>query len=151
MSAPISSLHPHLTNTARSSTQVALKAREVLIVGQMPSYEDRLNQMEAILKNSVVSHHYGEEGPDSQYVSPCVYISTLILPYSRTPSSEILRELTDSKYTVYDVLPAFFHHESPMVSLGNFLVVIFKLLLTCHSRPRGVCSPCISCIQRAFD
>ncbi|KAH8832774.1 acetyl CoA carboxylase [Flagelloscypha sp. PMI_526] len=92
---------------AKSSTQVSLKAREVLIVGQMPSYEERLIQMESILKSSVVSHHYGEAGPDSQ-----------------RPSAEILRELTDSKYTVYDVLPAFFEHENHMVSLAALEVYI---------------------------
>ena len=43
----------------RSSTQVSLKAREVLILGQMPSYEERLIQMESVLKNSV-SAYYGE-------------------------------------------------------------------------------------------
>jgi acetyl-CoA carboxylase/biotin carboxylase 1 len=44
----------------RSSTAVALKAREVLISCQMPSYEERLAQMEAILKSSVTSSFYGE-------------------------------------------------------------------------------------------
>jgi len=46
----------------RSSTSVSLKAREVLILGQMPSYEERLIQMEAILKNSVTNNYYGESG-----------------------------------------------------------------------------------------
>lgn len=45
-----------------SSTQVSLKAREVLIAGQMPSYEERLVQMEAVLKNSVSNTYYGEQG-----------------------------------------------------------------------------------------
>ena len=44
----------------RSSTAVALKAREVLISCQMPSYEERHAQMEAILKSSVTSSFYGE-------------------------------------------------------------------------------------------
>ena len=46
----------------RSSTQVSLKAREVLIAGQMPSYEERLIQMEAVLKSSVGNTYYGETG-----------------------------------------------------------------------------------------
>ena len=47
----------------RSSTQVSLKAREVLIAGQMPSYEERLIQMEAVLKASVGNtYYYGETG-----------------------------------------------------------------------------------------
>jgi acetyl-CoA carboxylase/biotin carboxylase 1 len=44
----------------RSSSAVALKAREVLISCQMPSYEERRAQMEAILKSSVTSSFYGE-------------------------------------------------------------------------------------------
>ena len=55
----------------RSSTAVSLKAREVLILGQMPSYEERLVQMEAILKASVTSSVYGEQGAN-RYVVPCV-------------------------------------------------------------------------------
>ena len=46
----------------RSSTQVALKAREVLISCQMPSYEERRAQMEGILKASVTNSYYGEAG-----------------------------------------------------------------------------------------
>ena len=46
----------------RSSTQVSLKAREVLIAGQMPSYEERLIQMEAVLKASLGNTYYGESG-----------------------------------------------------------------------------------------
>lgn len=37
----------------------------------------------------------------------------------RTPSADVLRELTDSRYTVYDVLPAFFDHEDAMLRLGE--------------------------------
>ncbi|EFI27362.1 acetyl CoA carboxylase [Coprinopsis cinerea okayama7 len=92
---------------AKSSTQVSLKAREVLILGQMPSYEERLGQMETVLKNSVSSNYYGE--PDSS---------------TRTPSAEILKELSDSRYTVFDVLPAFFGHQDPMVRLAALEVYI---------------------------
>ncbi|TFK29759.1 acetyl CoA carboxylase [Coprinopsis marcescibilis] len=92
---------------AKSSTAVSLKAREVLILGQMPSYEERLGQMESVLKNSVSSHYYGE--PDSS---------------TRTPSAEVLKELSDSRYTVFDVLPAFFGHQDPMVRLAAFEVYI---------------------------
>jgi hypothetical protein len=46
----------------RSSTSVSLKARKVLILGQMLSYEERLIQMEAILKVLVSSSVYGESG-----------------------------------------------------------------------------------------
>ncbi|KJA28198.1 hypothetical protein HYPSUDRAFT_129635 [Hypholoma sublateritium FD-334 SS-4] len=92
---------------AKSSTAVGLKAREVLILGQMPSYEERLVQMEQVLRNSVSNNYYGESGS---------------IP--RTPSAEVLRELTDSRYTVYDVLPAFFNHDDLMVRLSAFEVYI---------------------------
>jgi acetyl-CoA carboxylase / biotin carboxylase 1 len=79
----------------------------------MPSYEDRLGQMETVLKSSVGSVYYGE-----QHAGP------------RTPSAEVLKELSDSQYIVYDVLPAFFNHSDPMVSLGEFITLILLLLLT---------------------
>ena len=46
----------------RSSIAVSLKAREVLIAGQMPSYEERAVQMEAVLRSSISSSYYGEQG-----------------------------------------------------------------------------------------
>ncbi|KAJ3520298.1 hypothetical protein NM688_g9183 [Phlebia brevispora] len=92
---------------AKSSTQVSLKAREVLIACQMPSYEERKAQMEGILKSSVKHTYYGEQESDV-----------------RTPSPEVLRELVDSNYTVYDVLPTFFKHEEPAVSLAALEVYV---------------------------
>ncbi len=41
--------------------------------------------------------------------------------FSGTPSAEVLRELTDSRYTVYDVLPAFFNHDDLMVRLCELI------------------------------
>ena len=46
----------------RSSTAVSLKAREVLIAGQMPSYDERAIQMENVLKAAVSTSYYGEQG-----------------------------------------------------------------------------------------
>ncbi|KAL1945115.1 hypothetical protein VTO73DRAFT_2735 [Trametes versicolor] len=86
-------LHGLAALEARSSTQVALKAREVLIACQMPSYEERRAQMEGILKASVTNSYYGEPGS-----------------LARTPSIDVLRELIDSRYTVYDVLPTFWNY-----------------------------------------
>ncbi|KAL4066080.1 acetyl-CoA carboxylase [Scleroderma citrinum] len=111
VSNPESRLYQVLNNLAalesKSSTAVSLKAREVLILGQLPSYEERLVQMEAILKASVSSSVYGEQGADT-----------------RTPSAEVLRELSDSRYTVYDVLPAFFSHADPHVTMAALEVYI---------------------------
>ena len=87
---------------ARSSTQVSLKAREVLIACQMPSYEERKVQMENILKSSVSNNFYGEQG--SGFTAPSI---------------EVLRELIDSRYTVYDVLPTFFNFNEPTLVYGE--------------------------------
>ncbi|KAJ7224331.1 acetyl-CoA carboxylase [Mycena pura] len=111
VSNPESRIYKVLQNLAalesKSSTNVSLKAREVLIHGQMPSYEERLVQMESILKSSVSNTHYGELG-----YRP------------RAPAAEVLKELSDSRYTVYDVLPAFFHHDDPLVTIAAFEVYI---------------------------
>ncbi|KAJ7334069.1 acetyl-CoA carboxylase [Mycena albidolilacea] len=92
---------------SKSSTNVSLKAREVLILGQMPSYEERRVQMESILKAAVSNTHYGEQGHGP-----------------RVPAPEVLKELSDSRYTVYDVLPSFFNHEDALVTLAAFEVYI---------------------------
>lgn len=38
--------------------------------------------------------------------------------------AEVLKELSDSRYTVFDVLPAFFNHDDPMVRLGQWRLII---------------------------
>jgi hypothetical protein len=47
---------------------------------------------------------------------------------SRTPAAEILRELSDSRYTVFDVLPAFFVDREPWVTLGKVLCTTYDTL-----------------------
>jgi len=39
------------------------------------------------------------------------------------PSAGVLKELGDLRYTVYDVLPAFFNHEDPMATLGTLMSI----------------------------
>jgi acetyl-CoA carboxylase/biotin carboxylase 1 len=92
---------------SRSISKVALKAREVLIQCALPSLEERASQMEHILRSSVVETRYGETGWDH-----------------RTPSLDVLREVIDSKFTVFDVLPTFFAHADPWVSLAALEVYI---------------------------
>ncbi|EMD38813.1 hypothetical protein CERSUDRAFT_112545 [Gelatoporia subvermispora B] len=92
---------------ARSSTQVALKAREVLIACQMPSYEERKVQMESILKAAVTNSFYGEQGSGM-----------------KSPSLDVLRELIDSRYTVYDVLPTFFNYTEQWIALAALEVYV---------------------------
>ncbi|TVY46680.1 Acetyl-CoA carboxylase [Lachnellula occidentalis] len=92
---------------SRQSAKVSLKAREVLIQCAMPSLEERSAQMEHILRSSVVESRYGETGWEH-----------------REPDVEILKEVVDSKYTVFDVLPVFFGHQDPWVSLAALEVYI---------------------------
>ena len=92
---------------SRPTAKVALKAKEVMIVGSLPSYEERLGQLEQILKASVTTNFYGESG--------CGH---------RLPSSDQLKEVTDSRYTVFDVLATFFDHEDPWVALASLEVYV---------------------------
>ena len=61
MSFPHTSQYMLVLILHRSSTAVSLKAREVLIAGQMPSYDERAVQMESVLKASVTASYYGEQ------------------------------------------------------------------------------------------
>ncbi|KAI6709925.1 acetyl-CoA/biotin carboxylase [Diplocarpon mali] len=98
----------HLTELeSRQTAKVALKARELLIQLSMPSLEERAAQMEHILRSSVVESRYGETGWEH-----------------REPDLEVLKEVVDSKYTVFDVLPIFFGHKDPWVSLAALEVYI---------------------------
>lgn len=92
---------------ARQTAKVSLKAREILIQCALPSLEERTGQMEHILRSSVVESRYGETGWDH-----------------REPNLEVIKEVVDSKYTVFDVLTLFFAHEDPWVSLAALEVYV---------------------------
>ncbi|KAG0634827.1 acetyl-CoA carboxylase [Tuber brumale] len=101
-------IHQKLTELeSRVSTKVALKAREVLIQCALPSLEERAAQIENILRSSVVKSRYGETGWEH-----------------RTPYQETLKEVIDSKYTVFDVLPTFFANADPWLSLAALEVYV---------------------------
>ncbi|KAF2663295.1 putative acetyl-CoA carboxylase [Microthyrium microscopicum] len=91
----------------RPTAPVVLKAREVLIQCAMPSLEERTAQMEHILRNSVIEHKYGESGWDH-----------------RLPDYDSIKEVVDSQYTVFDVLPIFFAHKDPHIALAALEVYI---------------------------
>lgn len=92
---------------SRQTAKVSLKAREILIQCALPSLEERKAQMEHILRSSVVESKYGEAGLDH-----------------RNPSLDVIKEVVDSKYTVFDVLPQFFAHEDPWVGLAALEVYV---------------------------
>ena len=85
----------------RPVAKVSLKARELLIQCAMPSLEERTQQMEHILRSAVLESRYGESGWDH-----------------REPDFDVIKEVVDSKHTVFDVLPQFFVHKDPWVSLA---------------------------------
>ncbi|KAJ9137052.1 Acetyl-CoA carboxylase [Pleurostoma richardsiae] len=92
---------------SRQTAKVSLKAREILIQCSLPSLEERTAQMEHILRSSVVESRYGETGWDH-----------------RNPNLDIIKEVVDSKYTVFDVLTLFFAHDDPWVSLASLEVYV---------------------------
>lgn len=86
---------------SKATAVVALKAREVLVSVQVPSLSERQTQMEQILKTSITSSHYGERRLNNN-----------------EPDQQVLRELIDSHYTIYDVLPAFFLDQTASLALA---------------------------------
>jgi acetyl-CoA carboxylase/biotin carboxylase 1 len=84
---------------SRSTAKVSLKAREILIQCALPSIKERSDQLEHILKSSVVETRYGEIGSAH-----------------REPQLEILKDVIDSKYVVFDVLTQFLVHPDPFVA-----------------------------------
>lgn len=92
---------------SRAVSKVVLKTREILIQCALPSLKERSDQLEHILRSSVVDHTYGEIGFER-----------------RTPKHEILKEVIDSRYTVFDVLPQFFHYSDPYVVLAALEIYV---------------------------
>ncbi|KAI1818844.1 acetyl-CoA carboxylase, partial [Poronia punctata] len=92
---------------SRATAKVSLKSREILIQCALPSLEERTAQMEHILRSSVVENKYGETGWDH-----------------RQPSLDVIKEVVDSKYTVFDVLASFFAHDDPWVSAAALEVYV---------------------------
>lgn len=92
---------------SRATSKVALKAREVLIQTALPSLEERQNQMEMILKSAVVETTYGEVGFRH-----------------REPDQQKLKDLIDSRFNVFDVLPSFFTHSDEWVTLAALEVYV---------------------------
>ncbi|KAE8200344.1 hypothetical protein CF336_g732 [Tilletia laevis] len=92
----------------KATAPLALKAREVAISADLPSLKDRQSQMEAILKAAVSSSTYGS---DQAY---------------HAPKLDVLRELSDSQYMVYDVLHSFFGHPQEYIAYAALLVYVMR-------------------------
>ncbi|CCF60308.1 hypothetical protein KAFR_0J02440 [Kazachstania africana CBS 2517] len=92
---------------SKSSAKVALQAREILIQGALPSVKERTEQIEHILRSSVTNTSYGDSS------------------LKRTePAQEILKDLIDSNYVVFDVLLQFLIHPDPLVAAAAAQVYV---------------------------
>ncbi|KAI0128302.1 acetyl-CoA carboxylase [Xylariales sp. AK1849] len=92
---------------SRQTAKVSLKAREILIQCSLPSLEERTEQMAHILRSSVLESKYGESGWEH-----------------REPNLDVIKEVVDSKYTVFDVLGRFFAHDDHWVTLAALEVYV---------------------------
>ncbi|KAG0640499.1 acetyl-CoA carboxylase [Tuber brumale] len=79
------------------------------IFGLMLRLRLRAAHIDHILRSSVLESRYGETGWEH-----------------RTPHQATLKEVIDSKYTVFDVLPTFFAHADPGVSLAALEVYVSR-------------------------
>ncbi|KAI0222350.1 acetyl-coenzyme-A carboxylase [Massospora cicadina] len=86
--------------SSRATSAVALKAREMLIHSQLPSYEERYTQMNRILLSSVTESFYGG-GQDF-----------------RPPSLDALKDLIVTNFNVEDVLQNFFFSANEYVRMA---------------------------------
>ncbi|CDR41195.1 CYFA0S06e03664g1_1 [Cyberlindnera fabianii] len=92
---------------SRATAKVSIKAREILIQCSLPSIKERSEQLEHILKSSVVQPSYG--AIESEH---------------RAPQLDVLKDVIDSKYIVFDVLTQFLVHENPYVAAAAAEVYI---------------------------
>ena len=93
-----SSLEKIVTLESKHSAQVSLLAREILIQGALPSITERTQQIEHILKSSVVDTSYGSNTKKN------------------APDLASLKQLIDSNYVVFDVLTQFLNSKDLDVS-----------------------------------
>lgn len=84
---------------SKATSKVALQAREILIQGALPSVKERTEQVDYILRSAVTKTSYGE-----------------LHPRHTKPNLEILKDLIDSNYVVFDVLLQFLSHPDPVIA-----------------------------------
>lgn len=129
---------------------MALKAREVLILGQMPSYEERLVQMESVLKNSVSNAYYGESVGTTKYVS---------YPDSHIFTSDLSKERPQLKFSesslTLDIPSSMCSRRFSITKIQWSVLVsnnLILLKLTNHDTSciRSLCSPSIQGLHIAI-
>lgn len=92
----------------RATAKATLRAREILIQCSMPSTKERVDQLQHILKSAVVTSNY----------------SGSMVAEHRMPDDAVLRDIIDSKYTVFDVLTQFLTSKDPWVAAAAAEVYI---------------------------
>lgn len=92
---------------SKVTAKVALQAREILIQGALPSVKERTEQIEHILKSSVVNNTYGD-----------------VHPKRSEPDLDVLKDLIDSSYVVFDVLTPFLNHSDHSVAAAAAQVYV---------------------------
>lgn len=97
---------------SKEASPVSLKAREVSIEASLPSLKDRANQLEAILKSSVMSSSYGGKAEFHH------------------PNRSVLHEVSDTRYSVFDVLHAFFNHPEQHLAYASLATYILRAYRT---------------------
>lgn len=90
-----------VTLESRATSKVALKAREILIQCSLPSIQERLDQLEHILRSLVLESSYGE-----------------VFAKHREPKLSIIQDVVDSKHTVFDVLSQFLVNSDEWVAIA---------------------------------
>lgn len=85
----------------RNTAKVTLKAREILIQCSLPSIKERSDQLEHILRSSVLQTSYGE-----------------IYALHIKPKLDVIQEVVDSKHTVFDVLLQFLVNDDEWVAIA---------------------------------
>ncbi|KAF2276297.1 acetyl-CoA carboxylase [Westerdykella ornata] len=126
---------------SRQTAKVSLKAREVRIQCAMPSLAERSSQMELILRQSVMNATYGESGSEPG-----------------APKFDVIKEVVDSRYTVFDVLPQFFIHPEPWVAMAALEVYTRRAYrayqitdIHHHVSPDGYFLSWDFCLRRVLD
>lgn len=85
-----------------ASAKVVLAARELIIQCSLPTVQEQSEQMEHILKSSIMGSSYGSTFDKQR----------------RFPEISLLKELVDSKFSVYDVLYQFFNSPDQYIALA---------------------------------
>jgi acetyl-CoA carboxylase / biotin carboxylase 1 len=114
---------------------VALRARGILVESLLPSYEERLKEMEKVLLAAVAppmppasasgsdsdddsdQMSFGRRGPATPTTPPGTF-------RSRLPDVAKLTAIVETNLTVDDVLTPFFYHADPMVVLAALEVYV---------------------------